>query len=186
MSGDDTSATTAGEEVAYTVTYLEMTERPHGPFPPLPMAVPVSLMRAVEPPLRYFLYLYDMVGEAYEWTDRHSDDPDALRGWLADEEVAVFTMLHDGWPGGFFALDWRERGVCDLAYFGMSGDLHGRGLGKWLLGEAIQTGWERPGVTRMTVNTCTLDHPRALPLYQRMGFAPVRREEARRMLTRPR
>jgi hypothetical protein len=32
----------------------------------------------------------------------------------------------------------------------------------------------------MTVNTCTLDHPRALPAYQSWGFHPVRREERRR------
>ena len=29
--------------------------------------------------------------------------------------------------------------------------------------------WSHP-IPRLTVNTCTLDHPRALPLYQRMGF----------------
>ena len=34
----------------------------------------------------------------------------------------------------------------------------------------------------MTVNTNTLDGPRALPLYQRMGFTPVRREETTRIL----
>jgi hypothetical protein len=25
----------------------------------------------------------------------------------------------------------------------------------------------------VTVQTCTLDHPAALPLYQKLGFAPV-------------
>ena len=29
------------------------------------------------------------------------------------------------------------------------------------------------GAEEMTVNTCTLDHPAALPLYQRLGFRPV-------------
>jgi hypothetical protein len=28
------------------------------------------------------------------------------------------------------------------------------------------------------VQTCTLDHPRALPLYQQMGFIPFAQEEA--------
>jgi hypothetical protein len=28
------------------------------------------------------------------------------------------------------------------------------------------------------VQTCTLDHPRALPMYQRMGFSPYAQEEA--------
>ena len=30
--------------------------------------------------------------------------------------------------------------------------------------------------TRVTVNTCDLDHPRALKAYQGIGFAPYRRE----------
>ena len=31
---------------------------------------------------------------------------------------------------------------------------------------------------RITVNTNTLDHPKALPLYQRLGFEPYRQETA--------
>jgi hypothetical protein len=38
----------------------------------------------------------------------------------------------------------------------------------------------------MTVNTNTLDHPRALALYQKMGFVPVRREDRSRVVTRER
>jgi GNAT superfamily N-acetyltransferase len=60
----------------------------------------------------------------------------------------------------------------------------GRGWGKALLKTAILTGWAREGVERMTVNTCTLDHPRALIQYQRFGFAPVRTEVHSRILTR--
>jgi GNAT superfamily N-acetyltransferase len=62
----------------------------------------------------------------------------------------------------------------------------GRGLGDWLLGTGVHMGWDA-GVEAMTVNTCTLDHPRALPIYQKWGFEPVRREErTRRILGRPR
>ncbi|TYO88534.1 GNAT family N-acetyltransferase [Oceanicella actignis] len=173
---------TPGDEVSYVVTWLEMTRRPSAPPAPLPMNAPVSLMRAVRPPVAYFLYLYDMVGAAYHWTDRHADSAEALRAWLHDDDVALFAMLHDGWPGGFFVLDWREAGRCELAYFGLAEQLHGRGLGKWLLGEAVRMGWDREGVEKMTVNTCSLDDPRALPLYQRAGFEPVRRTEATRII----
>ncbi len=175
----------AGEEVAYTVTFLEMTERPAGPFPPLPSGPAISLMHAEKPPLRYFFHLYDSVGEAHEWVDRHGDDPAELEAWLRHADVALFTMLFDGWPGGFFMLDWRKPGVCDLAYFGLVPEAVGRGLGKWLLGEAIRAAWEREGVEKLTLNTNSLDHPRALPNYQMAGFTPVRREERTRVLTRP-
>jgi hypothetical protein len=62
----------------------------------------------------------------------------------------------------------------------------GTGLGGVLLKIAIATGWARPGVAKMTVNTCDLDHPRALELYQRHGFHPLRSEFRKRILFRDR
>ena len=79
-------------------------------------------------------------------------------------------------------LDGREEGVCDLAYFGLVPEAVGTGLGSWLLKTAILTAWARPGTQRLTVNTCTLDHPRALAQYQRMGFTPVGTSEHTRLL----
>jgi GNAT superfamily N-acetyltransferase len=173
----------AGERVKVAITWLEMPGRPEGPYPPLPTGPLVSLIRAEHPPVDYFLYLYDHVGRHFEWTDRHQDDPEALRAFLHDPDVSLFSMLYEGWPAGFFLLDWREDGVCELAYFGISSEVLGQGYGKWLLGEAVRIGWDRAGVDKMTVNTCSLDHPRALPMYQRMGFEPVRRTEIERVLT---
>ena len=46
--------------------------------------------------------------------------------------------------------------------------------------------WDRDGIQKLTVNTCTLDHPRALAVYQKNGFKPVRREEKSRILKRDR
>lgn len=174
---------TRPREIPVTVTYLEMTRRPESPHAPLPMNAPVSLIRAVRPPVRYFLYLYDLVGERYDWTDRHRDDPEELRAFVQHDDVSLFSMLWDGWPAGIAMLDWREPGVCDLAYFGIADRLHGQGLGRWLLGEAVRMGWARERVEKLTVNTCTLDHPRALPMYQRAGFSPVRRVEIARTVT---
>ena len=78
----------------------------------------------------------------------------------------------------------QDARVLSVGYLGLTPEARGRGLGKYLLQTALLTGWEAPGkdsrVERMTVNTCTLDDPRALPLYQKMGFEPIRREEKRR------
>lgn len=176
----------AGDEVEVVVTHLEMTERPSGIHVPVPLGASISLVRSVEPPLRWFYHLYDVVGASHEWTDRHGDDPEDLQAMLHDGDIHLWVMMHDGWPGGFFMLDHRDQGVCELAYFGIAPELLGRGYGKWLLSEALRAGWGRPKVGKMTLNTCSLDHPRALPLYQRAGFRPVRRETVMRRLTRGR
>lgn len=174
----------AGTRVPYQVTFLEMTEPPHDNTPALPEDVRLEVAEA--PPNWFFLSLYDAVGRDYEWVDQHDEDPDDLRAWLHHPEMELTIAYRHGWPQGFFLLDWRAAGICDLVYFGMVPEAVGSGIGARLLRIAIQTGWARAGMTKMTVNTCTLDHPRALSVYQKAGFRPVRVEERSRILTRDR
>lgn len=175
-----------GERVEYQVTHLEMRAPPARPLPPLPLGSETALMRADQPPADYFLYLYRSVGARWEWTDWLERPRAEVEAFVGDPRVALWTLMVDGWPGGFFMLDAREAGTCDLAYFGLVPQATGRRLGPWLLGAAIRAGWERPGVERLTVNTCTLDHPAALGLYQRLSFEAVARETRSRVLTQPR
>jgi GNAT superfamily N-acetyltransferase len=175
-----------GDRIDYVITWLDMTERPRRPLPPLPAGQNAALVTAKSPPADYFLYLYRAVGAEYEWTDwlmRPFEDSEAFVG---DPRVTLCTMLLDGWPGGFFVLDARRAGTVDLSYFGLVPRAIGRGLGHWLLGQAIGTGWSMPGTAAMTVNTNTLDHPRALGMYRKLGFRPVRRERHSRQVTRER
>lgn len=179
------SARAAGERVDYTITYLEMADRPSYPRPSLPMGRKLALLRAETPPVWYFLSLYDAVGAAHEWTDMHTRPQAELEAFVQDPQVHLYTLICDGWPAGFFQCDFRTAGVGALAYFGLVPEAVGKGLGTYLLKTAIHTLWDGPGVARLTVETCTLDHPRALPLYQKMGFVPSRQASASRVLTRP-
>jgi GNAT superfamily N-acetyltransferase len=176
----------AGETVDYTVTFLEMEARPRHPRPHMPTGPASALVAAEKPPVWYFLSLYDAVGAEYEWTDQHARDRADLAAFLEDPRVVLYTLMRAGWPHGFFILDARQAGLCDLTYFGIVPEAMGQGLGTFLIGTAVHTAWDRPGVTRVTVNTNSLDHPRALPLYQKAGFEPVRRETRSRVLTRDR
>lgn len=176
----------AGTELAYTVTYLEMTARPSYDWPHLPAGSTAALLMSEKPPVWWFLALYDAVGRDYAWEDIHKREHDELDAWLQSETSLLYTLFDQGWPQGFFLIDRQDAGVTDLAYFGMVPEAVGRGLGGWLLRTAILTAWDYPGVEKVTVNTCTLDHPRALALYQKNGFTPVRREDKTRILTRDR
>ena len=172
----------AGDTVEYRVTWLEMTNRPGFGWPSLPVGREAMLVRADTPPWWYFLALYDAVGRDYAWTDKHEMPRDALTDWIQHPDVSLYTLIGQGWPQGFFMLDWREPEVCDLAYFGLVPEAVGRGMGTWLLKTAIMTAWERESTRKLTVNTCTLDHPRALIQYQKNGFSPVRTEIHTRVL----
>ena len=177
---------TAGTELAYSITYLEMDQRPSFGWPRLPAGSTAALLKAERPPVWWFLALYDAVGRDYAWEDVHKREHDEVQEWLHQDVMSLFTLLDHGWPQGFFLLERQGEGVTDLAYFGMVPEAVGRGLGGWLLKTAILTGWDLPDTRKLTVNTCTLDHPRALALYQKNGFTPVRREDRTRILTRDR
>ena len=53
--------------------------------------------------------------------------------------------------------------------------VRGRGLGRHLLTEAVETAWCL-GAKRVWLHTSTLDHPAALPNYLSRGFRPFMRE----------
>lgn len=168
--------------VPYTVVFLEMTTPPRGAPPPRP-AEPLALMAAPAPPLHFFLYLYRTVGADYLWTDLLAWEQSDLAAFVQDENVFLTVLHRAGAPAGFYQLDRRTTGVVDLSYFGLMPESIGRGVGPWLLWTALQDAWtprDGAAISKVTVNTCTFDHPKALALYQRFGFAPVRREERMR------
>lgn len=176
-----------GDSIDYVVTWMEMTAPPSYARPALPVGNDdIALLRVQRRSTDFFLFLYEGVGRPYEWTDQLRRPRAELEAWLTSPGLETHVLYVGGAPGGFFMLDLNTPGVCDLAYFGLFPDVTGRGLGRWLLGTAIHEGWSRKGVARMTVNTNSLDHPAALPLYQSMGFRPFDRTHARRVLAQPR
>jgi ribosomal protein S18 acetylase RimI-like enzyme len=117
----------------------------------------------------FYRYLYDAVGRPWYWTDRKKLSDDELAAILGHDGVDVYVLYVDGAPAGYFELDARDMPTVDLAYFGILPAYIGLRLGPYLLSTAIQTAWQQKP-QRLMVNTCTLDHPKALPMYQRFGF----------------
>jgi GNAT superfamily N-acetyltransferase len=79
------------------------------------------------------------------------------------------VLYHRGTPAGYSELNFISAGQVKLEYFGLFPEFIGRGLGGWFLDWTVHQAW-RPGVRRIWVHTCTLDHPNALPVYQKAGF----------------
>jgi GNAT superfamily N-acetyltransferase len=98
-------------------------------------------------------------------------DDATLRGAIAEVHSAVDES---GADMGLLELDFRTRGECLIRFLGLAPELAGQGHGKWLFAETLRLAW-RPGVERVRVHTCSLDHPAALPSYLRAGFRPYAR-----------
>lgn len=161
------------QSIETTITYLRMTTPPEH-FPARPVNIQLTLLRAHKPPLHFYRYLYFQVGIAWNWEARLRMSDDALRQAIHADACEITVLSLDGAPAGFFEINRKSARTVDIAYFGTMPHVHGRGIGKWFLGQAIDAAWSSNPDT-VTLNTCTLDHPAALPLYQKFGFAPYRR-----------
>lgn len=157
-----------------TVTFLEMKVEPHFHFPP-PAKLKLMLMRAERPSAGFYRYLYDAAGRHYQWVDRKKLGDAELAAIIADSSVEIWVLYAQGEPAGFFEVDGRDAKLVELQYLALLPQYHGQGLGKWFLAEAIRACWARKP-ERVIVETCTLDSPAALPLYQKLGFAPYDRQ----------
>ncbi|SDB09243.1 hypothetical protein SAMN02927895_00208 [Belnapia rosea] len=157
--------------VAVDVTFLRMDRRPADPLPALPPGVKVTEARRCT--IGFYRYLYDTVGHDYVWWLRRTLTDAELGRVLADPGVTIHVLYKDGEPAGFYELDRRNRPLVNLSYFGLMPHAIGAGLGRAFLGQAVAEAWEQ-GTRALTVNTCTADHPRALPNYLATGFTRLR------------
>lgn len=157
--------------VGVTVTFLRMDDAPRQRAPSLPSDMQVVRVRA--PSVGFYRYLYNTVGADYVWWLRRTMSDRELGSLLSDPAVSIHTLYHGGEPAGFFELDSRNWPDINLSYFGLLPHAVGAGVGHAFLRRSVDEVW-RLGARGMTVNTCTADHPRALPTYLRAGFHVVR------------
>ncbi|RZL96837.1 MAG: N-acetyltransferase [Sphingomonas sp.] len=160
-------------QLATVVTSLTLRERPRPR--PLP-ASPLRLERWPAPSLAKYRTLFARVGGPWLWFSRLAMDDAALAAILGDARVEVYAAVdRAGIEVGMVELDFRgSPDSCTLAYFGLVPELAARGIGGWMMAETLARAW-RPGIVRIDVNTCTLDHPAALGFYRRHGFVAVGR-----------
>ena len=151
------------------VTFLEMRSAPRFEKPILDVQCESPI------PPKQFRELYQDVGRKWGWNDMLEKTEDAFNAYCGDPNKRFYTLHTSGNLSGFFVLDQQNEAV-DLAYFGLLENATGQGMGKKLLRYAIIEAWETQGCEKVTVNTCTLDHPAALALYQNHGFVILREE----------
>ncbi len=164
----------------YTVSYLSLEMENIKFFKNVSGNNVIKFLKAISPNTSYFLYLYKEVGRKYEWTDWLRSEKSKLESFLTDDKVILYSLILRGLPKGFFVLDYRNLPVCDLAYFGLFDDVIGKGIGKLMMNRVFEEVIEKGDAKTLTVNTNTLDHKSALPLYQKAGFNIYKTETHKR------
>jgi len=161
-----------------TVTFLEMHQRP---FEKLQLMTG-STFTLVPKPISVETYrnYYYSIGEKYNWLDRMVMPDEELNQKINADNTDIFLMFINDVPAGF-AEFIKENDFTEILYFGLFPDFVGKGIGKYFLQWVIQQAWSyQPKWIQL--NTCTLDHPNALPIYKKAGFVPIRTETQQRKI----
>ena len=163
-------------KVACVVTHLVMETA--APLRPVEMAEQLTLRHVETPDVSWYQDLFRRVGtDPWMWIERLMLDAEALSEIIQHPDVAIYALEVNGKDEGLLELDFRDQGLCQLAYFGVTPEHVGKGAGRFLMNEAVNKAWAPDrGIERFQVHTCTLDHPAALAFYIRSGFSPVRQQ----------
>ena len=161
-----------------TIRYLELTGRDQ--FRPRRATVDGLLFARVDPPMpslnRFF---YMTIGGEWFWLERRPWTLAQWTQWSCRPEVETHIFSTNGLPAGYCELEQLGAGDVEIKYFGLLAEFTGHGLGAHLLTESVECAWER-GASRVLLNTCNLDHPRALQNYLARGFREYRMEVQRK------
>ena len=154
-------------QVGTVVTYLEMRQRP------TPRPLPSSPLRMkawpdVSP--AQYRTLFERVGGRWLWFSRLRMGDAALGASICE----LHAVVDRGVEVGMVELDFADTGECLIRFLGLVPELAGKGHGAWLMAQTLALAW-RKSVERVHVNTCSLDHPAALPSYLKAGFTAYKR-----------
>lgn len=150
------------------VWYLELPED----APVLPLRdLPFEVVEVPTPDVLFYRFLYNTVGQDWIWWRKRQLSDNELASMLAQPYLRLYVFYKDGQPVGFVELDLSSAEAADIAYFGLMPSAIGKGFGKAALSSAIAKG--RLFAPKVTLNTCSADHPRALDNYLSAGFKQV-------------
>ena len=157
-----------------TTYYLEMLE-PAWLHASSSQPDDIELKQATIPCPELNRFLYTAVGGDWFWTDRLPWTYDQWLTYLSRPELETWVALFSGTPAGYVELESRPHAQVEIVYFGLLPQFIGHGIGGYLLTFAIERAWQMHA-SRISVDTCTLDHPNALRNYQLRGFRIYKQE----------
>ncbi|MFH2122182.1 MAG: GNAT family N-acetyltransferase [Pseudomonadota bacterium] len=168
------------EQKSITISYLELKrgQNPQGE------SIDIEGLRIEQltipcPAFNYFMYR--AVGGEWFWIDKLTWSEKEWKKYVERDNLQTWGAWQHGAPCGYFELEQREGEITEIAYLGILKQFSGCGLGKKLLLEALAIAG-REGQQRVTVNTCSLDHPAALANYLDRGMTIYHQETIEKTL----
>jgi|GEM_PF-290129 len=152
-----------------------------------------SVVEFSKPDIKNYLELYRAVGSRYNWCDRLLMPKEELEQILQRNTTEICLLKYLEEPAGFVEFDKSTPGETEMVYFGLIEKFTGKKAGfpflQWAINHVFEQGHKpeqghalkqrhspeqgyasKQVINRLWLHTCDLDHPAALPLYQKAGF----------------
>lgn len=158
-------------KLASVITYLEMRTPPARTFT---TTLDLRLRRVHQVDPEWYRQLFRSIGEDWLWSTRLRLSDQELISILHGPATELFALEHSEKDCGLLELDRSRPPDVEISFLGLTRNMIGKGAGQFLLSEALKIAWSyRPA--RVTLHTCTMDHPHALLFYMKAGFVPYKR-----------
>lgn len=136
----------------------------------------LSVIEAEIDNFRFNRFLYEFVGEPWQWTEKLVLSDADWKEYVEDPGLRTWVAYYRGSIAGYFELSHPGDGSVEIVYFGLAPAFIGRGFGGYLLSCALKAAWAIAGAKRVWLHTCTLDHPNAVKNYEARGLTMYKQE----------
>jgi ribosomal protein S18 acetylase RimI-like enzyme len=136
----------------------------------------LRIERLAVPTPAFNRFMYQAVGGEWFWIDKSNWSEQEWLDYVQQDTLQTWGAWLNDTPCGYFELERKGTERIEIAYLGVLKDFFGQGLGRKLLIEALNRARQQGG-QKITVNTCSLDHPAALANYQARGMIITREEK---------
>ena len=130
-----------------------------------------------EPKVDFCKFLYKEVGRDFFWRDRLKWSDQDWLNYISNDFFKLYILKKNNELAGYYELLYDPKiPSMEIAYFGIFKEFFGKGIGGYLLTDAILTSFNQK-INKVWVHTCTLDHSNALKNYLARGMKIFKTEK---------
>ncbi|MEK0419991.1 MAG: hypothetical protein RIQ65_691 [Pseudomonadota bacterium] len=130
-----------------------------------------------KPNFKLCKFFYKEIGKDFFWKDRLRWNDQQWIDYVGNKFFKLYILKYENHFAGYYELLFdKSKKSMEIAYFGIFKEYYGKGIGGYLLTDAILNSFKQD-IESVWVHTCTLDHPNALKNYLARGMKIFKTEK---------
>ena len=122
-----------------------------------------------------YRHIYNQIGMDWHWVNRRHKNDAELSAIIHKPTTDIFFLKKDDRIIGFTEFNLAPFPDIEIVFVGLTSEYIGIGLGRSMLSASLNY-LHSKNPRRIYIQTCSLDHPNAISMYQRFGFKAFARQ----------